>query len=142
MADPQSASQIAVPDLATATGSVSVSDLAVLQPRTLAARFVEIREYSQRLSAVLDVARALQSSGSVDDVLSAAVDAALSLTGAERGFLMLQESGGSLAMRVARNVKNHDVPSLGITQSREMNIHKGKLRTVHKLVHEEMIADQ
>lgn len=60
-----------------------------------------------RLSAVLDVARALQSSGSVDDVLSAAVDAALSLTGAERGFLMLQEPDGSLVMRVARDREGH-----------------------------------
>jgi sigma-B regulation protein RsbU (phosphoserine phosphatase) len=56
-----------------------------------------------RLSAVLDVARALQSSGSVDDVLSAAVDAALSLTGAERGFLMLHQPDGTLGIRVARD---------------------------------------
>lgn len=56
-----------------------------------------------RLSAVLDVARALQSSGSVEDVLAAAVDAALSLTGAERGFLMLHEADGTLGVRIARD---------------------------------------
>lgn len=56
-----------------------------------------------RLSAVLDVARALETSGSVEDVLSAAVDAALSLTGAERGFLMLHGADGTLDTRVARD---------------------------------------
>ena len=54
-----------------------------------------------RLSAVIDVARALESSGSVDDVLAAAVDAALSVTGAERGFLMLKDGRGDLRIRVA-----------------------------------------
>ena len=56
-----------------------------------------------RLSAVIDVARALESSGSVDDVLAAAVDAALSVTGAERGFLMLKDPQGALRIRVARD---------------------------------------
>ena len=56
-----------------------------------------------RLSAVIDVARALESSGSVDDVLSAAVDAALSITGADRGFLMLKDPAGELRIRVARD---------------------------------------
>ncbi|MEE8368861.1 MAG: FHA domain-containing protein, partial [Thermoanaerobaculia bacterium] len=56
-----------------------------------------------RLSAVLDVARALQSSGSVEDVLAATVDAALSLTGAERGFLMLNEADGTLSVRIGRD---------------------------------------
>ncbi len=56
-----------------------------------------------RLSAVLDVARALESSGSVDDVLDAAVDAALTVTGADRAFLLLKESGGELEIRAARD---------------------------------------
>lgn len=56
-----------------------------------------------RLSAVIDVARALESSGSVDEVLAAAVDAALSVTGAERGFLMLKDARGELRIRVARD---------------------------------------
>ncbi len=56
-----------------------------------------------RLSAVLDVARTLESSGSVDDVLAAAVDAALSITKAERGFLMLADADGELEIRMARD---------------------------------------
>ena len=56
-----------------------------------------------QLSAVLDVALALQSSLAVDDVLAAAVDAALVATHAERGFLMLTDDQGELKIRVARD---------------------------------------
>ena len=56
-----------------------------------------------RLSAVLDVARTLESSGNVEDVLAAAVDAALAITKAERGFLMLKNADGELEIRVARD---------------------------------------
>src|SRR5580704_6122482 len=43
----------------------------------------------EKLRAVLEVARSLQSSFSTDDVLNTVLDAALSVTGAERGFLLL-----------------------------------------------------
>ena len=56
-----------------------------------------------RLSAVLGVARALQSSLVLDDVLTAAVDAALAVTDCERGFLMLTSKTSELEVRVARN---------------------------------------
>ncbi|MEX2299698.1 MAG: SpoIIE family protein phosphatase [Bryobacterales bacterium] len=56
-----------------------------------------------RLSAVLEVARALETSNSVDDVLAAAVDAGLAVTNAERGFLMLRNDTGDLEVRVARD---------------------------------------
>jgi len=59
-----------------------------------------------RLSAVLDVARALQSSMALDDVLTAAVDAALLVTDCERGFLMLKDKKGELAVHVARSRGN------------------------------------
>jgi serine phosphatase RsbU (regulator of sigma subunit) len=55
-----------------------------------------------KLRAVLEVARALQTSLSTDDVLAAVVDAALTITGAERGFLLLRE-GDELEIRVARD---------------------------------------
>ncbi len=57
-----------------------------------------------KLRAVLEVARALESSMSLEDVLGAVVDAALVVTGAERGFLLLHNSQGTaLEMRVARD---------------------------------------
>ena len=55
-----------------------------------------------KLRAILDLARTLQSSFSVEDVLAQVVDAALAIAGAERGFLMLRK-GESLETRVARN---------------------------------------
>jgi sigma-B regulation protein RsbU (phosphoserine phosphatase) len=57
-----------------------------------------------KLRAILDLARTLQHSFSVDDVLAQVVDTALAITGAERGFLMLRK-GDVLETRVARN--NH-----------------------------------
>jgi sigma-B regulation protein RsbU (phosphoserine phosphatase) len=57
-----------------------------------------------KLRAVLEVARTLQGSFSTDDVLNSVVDAALTVTAAERGFLLLR-SGDDLEMRVARD--NH-----------------------------------
>jgi sigma-B regulation protein RsbU (phosphoserine phosphatase) len=55
-----------------------------------------------KLRALVEVARALQSSLSTEDVLTSVVDAALMVTGAERGFLMLRR-GKELDMTVARD---------------------------------------
>ncbi len=55
-----------------------------------------------RLRAVLEVARTLERGFSLDDVLKSVVDAALAVTGAERGFLLLRRDNGELEMRVAR----------------------------------------
>ncbi len=59
-----------------------------------------------RLRAVLDLARTVQSSFSIDDVLTSVVDTALAVAGAERGFLLLQ-SDGRLEIRVARHRRGH-----------------------------------
>lgn len=55
-----------------------------------------------KLRALVEVARALQSSLSIDEVLTAVVDAALAVTGSERGFLMLR-NGDELNISVARD---------------------------------------
>ncbi len=57
-----------------------------------------------KLRAVLDVARAVQNSFSLEDVLATVVGAALSITGAERGFLLLRKGGG-LEVRCARDAR-------------------------------------
>ncbi len=57
-----------------------------------------------RLRALVEVARALQSSLGGDEILSAVIDAALALTGAERGFLLLR-SGDELEMRAGRDAR-------------------------------------
>jgi len=55
-----------------------------------------------KLKSVLEVARSLQTGFSLEDVLRAVVDAALTITGAERGFLLLRD-GDELEVKVARN---------------------------------------
>jgi serine phosphatase RsbU (regulator of sigma subunit) len=55
-----------------------------------------------KLRAVVEVARALETSLSTEDVLAALVDAALTITGAERGFLLLRRDD-DLEVRVARD---------------------------------------
>ena len=60
-----------------------------------------------RLRAVVELARALQTSLSTTDVLAALVDAALAITGAERGFLLLRRDDG-LEFRIARD--SHGAP--------------------------------
>lgn len=55
-----------------------------------------------KLRSLVEVARALQSSLSTADVLAAVVDAAMSVTGAERGFLLLGKDD-QLEVSVARD---------------------------------------
>ena len=55
-----------------------------------------------KLRSLVEVARALQSSLSTNDVLAAVVDAALSVTGADRGFLLLGKDE-ELEVSVARD---------------------------------------
>ncbi|HYL75916.1 MAG TPA: SpoIIE family protein phosphatase [Bryobacteraceae bacterium] len=71
-----------------------------------------------KLRALVEVARALQSSLSTNDVLAAVVDAALSVTGAERGFLLLQ-NGDALDVSVARDRRGVPLDStdLGVPRS-------------------------
>ena len=63
-----------------------------------------------KLRAILDVARTLQTGLSLQDVLNSVVDAALAITGAERGFLLLRTSG-DLETRVARNRQGATLPA-------------------------------
>jgi len=75
-----------------------------------------------KLRAILDLARTLQSSFSVDDVLASVVDTALAITGAERGFLLLR-GAHSLETRVARHRKGHKLHDSDLRVPREV-IHR------------------
>ena len=72
-----------------------------------------------KLRAILELARTLQSSFSVDDVLASVVDTALTITGAERGFLMLRSEAG-LETRVARNRHGHHLHDSDLRLPREV----------------------
>jgi serine phosphatase RsbU (regulator of sigma subunit) len=64
-----------------------------------------------KLRAVVEVARTVQSSLSIDEVLAAVLDAALLVTTCERGFLMLRD-GDRLAVRLARDRHGNKLPDV------------------------------
>jgi serine phosphatase RsbU (regulator of sigma subunit) len=64
----------------------------------------------EKLRAVLEVGRSLQSAFSTDDVLNTLVDAALAVTGADRGFLLLFDSSQELQVRSARSGGGGNLP--------------------------------
>lgn len=75
-----------------------------------------------KLRAILDLARTLQSSFSINDVLASVVDTALTITGAERGFLMLRAAHG-LETRIARHRGGHHLQESDLRVPREV-IHR------------------
>ncbi|MGD0499884.1 MAG: SpoIIE family protein phosphatase [Bryobacteraceae bacterium] len=75
-----------------------------------------------KLRAILELARAMQSSLSTDDVLASLVDAALAVTGAERGFLLLR-SGDVLETRVARRRDGRQLQASELRVPREVLRH-------------------
>ncbi len=62
-----------------------------------------------KLRAILDLARTLQSSFTIDEVLTSVVDTALAITGAERGFLLLRADHKGLEIKVARDAKGRNL---------------------------------
>ena len=77
----------------------------------------------EKLRAVLEVARSLQSSFSVDDVLNSVVDATLAVTGAERGFLLLFDERNELQVRSARAAGAADLPPDALRVPRKLIRH-------------------
>ena len=78
------------------------------------------REDSMDLMLLLDVARALNSSLVLSDVLNMVMDATVRVTGAERGFLMLRDSQEQLRFRVARNFRQETLEGSGFQISRSV----------------------
>ena len=72
-----------------------------------------------KLRSLVEVARALQSSLSTSDVLAAVVDAALSVTGAERGFLLLGKDD-QLEVSVARDRRGTPLDTSDLTVPRSL----------------------
>lgn len=84
-----------------------------------------------KLRSLVEVARALQSSISTKDVLAAVVDAALSVTGAERGFLLLRKDE-ELEVSVARDRRGAPLASSDLGVPRTL-IHRA-LRTRREML--------
>lgn len=72
-----------------------------------------------KLRAILELARTLQSSFSIDEVLASVVDTALAITGAERGFLLLR-AGEALETKVARHRNGHNLHETDLRVPREV----------------------
>ena len=72
-----------------------------------------------KLRAILDLARTLQNSFSIEDVLASVVDTALTITNAERGFLLLR-SGNGLETRVARQKNGQKLDDTDLRVPREV----------------------
>ena len=86
-----------------------------------------------KLRALVEVARALQSSLSTHDVLSAVVDAALAVTGAERGFLLLRKNADEdLDVSVARD--KNGAPLASTELKVPMSVINRALRTRRELL--------
>ncbi|QQS46099.1 MAG: SpoIIE family protein phosphatase [Acidobacteriota bacterium] len=66
-------------------------------------REASANEELQKLSRFIEVNQAFKFSMTPDDVLCLIVDAAIEITGAERGFLMLRNDKGDLEFKVARD---------------------------------------
>ena len=70
---------------------------------------VESPNHLGKLRSLMEVVRALQNSLSTHEVLTAVVDAALSVTGCERGFLLLRKET-DLEVTVARDREGKQLP--------------------------------
>jgi len=68
-----------------------------------------------RLSAMLDVARTMESASGVDDVFAAVLEAALAIANAERAFLLLRDSEAKLVVRAARSTEGRASIARGLT---------------------------
>jgi PAS domain S-box-containing protein len=72
-------------------------------------RIDQMAQERRRLSAVTEVSQAINSSLELDDVLQMVMDTIIHLTRAERGFLMLRDDNGEMAIRIARNWEHESV---------------------------------
>jgi signal transduction histidine kinase len=72
--------------------------------------FSEIQKERQHLVTLFEVSQLINSTLQLGDLLEIVMDRAITVTGAERGFLMLRdEASGQLHFAVARNMRRQDL---------------------------------
>ena len=64
-----------------------------------------LTEHRERLLMLLEISRSMNSTLSTQDVLDRVMDAALTISGAQRGFLVLLDSAGQLRLEISRNLE-------------------------------------
>jgi serine phosphatase RsbU (regulator of sigma subunit) len=91
----------------------------------------------RQMAALLESLRAMGSERVLDEVLALVLDAAITASGAERGFIMLADRHGRLEMSVAREAGGHAAPVGGFGTSRKIPeevFETGQLRVVADLL--------
>ncbi|UCD43265.1 MAG: GAF domain-containing protein [Chloroflexota bacterium] len=86
-------------DLAQLTSSLS----------QLSSRVAKLEEERNSHIALAEISQVVNSSLQLDDVLRIVMDTIIRLTGAERGFLMLNDSSGELSIHIARNWEQESI---------------------------------
>lgn len=81
--------------------------LAISPPSKDRSPLTSANEELQKLARFVEVNQAFKFSMTPDDVLTLIVDAAIEITQAERGFLMLRNKDGNLEFKVARDRKRN-----------------------------------
>ena len=74
----------------------------------------------RQLATLLEGLRALSSARVLDDVLTLVMDAAVSVSGAERGFIMLAGDDGQLEFTTARSKDRKTLPGSGFETSQKI----------------------
>ena len=74
----------------------------------------------RQVAALLEGLRALSSARVLDDVLALVMDSAITVSGAERGFIMLANEGGALELKMARARGRQTLPGSGFETSRKI----------------------
>ena len=87
------------------------------------------------LGVLLDVARALGSGLSLEDILIAVVDAAIQVTRTERGVLLLADPSGDLQTMVARDAQH------GTLRPEELQVSRSVVKRVASLRRELIVSD-
>lgn len=83
--------------------------------------FSVVHRDRQQLATLFEVSQLVNSTLQLDDLLQIVMDRAITVTGAERGFLMLRdETSGSLHFSVARNLRQQDVEESSFQVSRSV----------------------
>ena len=74
----------------------------------------------RQIAALLDGLRALGSGRVLDDVLALVLDSAIEVTGAERGFIMLANTGNELEFKLARGKRQQTLSGTSFATSRKI----------------------
>lgn len=74
----------------------------------------------RQMAALLEGLRALSATRVLDDVLALVMDSAITVSGAERGFIMLANDDGALDLKMARARGRQTLPGSGFETSRKI----------------------